>query len=162
TWASALYWTITTMSTLGYGDVTFASSAGRLFSIVVLASGILLILIVLPFMFIQFVVAPWMEERERARVSRRVPEMLSGHFDLVSLGTVIKTLIARSTRAKTPTVVLVNDHVEAVRLKDDGYQAMVGPVDAPSTERRAGLDRAVMVLSTKAVSMNTNVAITAR
>src|SRR5699024_11237377 len=63
TWASALYWTITTISTLGYGDVTFASSAGRLFSIVVRASAILRILIVCPFMFISIVLSPWMEER---------------------------------------------------------------------------------------------------
>lgn len=162
TWASALYWTITTMSTLGYGDVTFASSAGRLFSIVVLASGILLILIVLPFMFIQFVVAPWMEERERARVSRRVPEMLSGHIVLVGIDTVTQTLIARAKRAKTPTVVLVDDPFEAVRLKDEGYQAMVGPLDSPMTYRRAGVDRAVMVVSTQADTTNTNVAFTVR
>src|SRR5690625_89911 len=70
TWASALYWTITTMSTLGYGDVTFASSAGRLFSIVVLASGILLILIVLPFMFIQFVEIGRASCREKVRYAQ--------------------------------------------------------------------------------------------
>src|SRR5699024_11482794 len=32
-WATAVYWTITTMSTLGYGDITFDSDAGRLFSL---------------------------------------------------------------------------------------------------------------------------------
>jgi len=162
TWVSALYWTITTMSTLGYGDVTFASGAGRLFSMLVLASGILLILIVLPFMFIQFVVAPWMEERERARVSRRVPEMLSGHIVLVGVDTVTQTLIARAKRAKTPTVVLVDDPFEAVRLKDEGYQAMVGPLDSPMTYRRAGVDRAVMVVSAQADTTNTNVTFTVR
>src|SRR5699024_7975110 len=127
TWTSALYWTITTMTTLGYGDVTFASSAVRLFSIVVLASGILLILIVLPFIVVQFVVAPWIEVRVRARASGRVPEMLSGHIVVVGLDTVALALIARAKRAKTPTGVLVDDACEAVRLKDEGCQAMVGP-----------------------------------
>ena len=32
-WPSAIYWTITTMSTLGYGDITFDDDAGRLFSL---------------------------------------------------------------------------------------------------------------------------------
>src|SRR5690625_4285447 len=44
-WSSALYWTITTMSTLGYGDITFDSAAGRLFSMLVLITGVLLILV---------------------------------------------------------------------------------------------------------------------
>src|SRR5699024_7073886 len=132
------------MATLGYGVVTFASSAGWLFSIVVLGSGILLILIVLPFMFMRFVVVAWLVVRVRARVSRRVPEMLSGHILLVGIDTVTQTLIARAKRAKTPTVVLVDDPFEAVRLKDEGYQAMVGPLDSPMTYRRAGVDRAVM------------------
>src|SRR5699024_3607768 len=64
--------------------------------------------------------------------------------------------------AKTPTVVLVDDPFEAVRLKDEGYQAMVGPLDSPMTYRRAGVDRAVMVVSTQADTTNTNVAFTVR
>lgn len=161
-WTSALYWTITTMSTLGYGDVTFESAAGRLFSMVVLISGILLLLVVLPFMFIQFVVAPWMEARDEARVARKVPEILSGHIVLVGIDPVIQTLIARAKRAKTPTVVLVDDPFEAARLKDAGYQAMVGPLDSPLTYRRAGVDRAVMVVATAADTTNTNVTFTVR
>lgn len=161
-WTSSLYWTITTMSTLGYGDVTFSSSAGRLFSMIVLISGILLLLVVLPFMFIQFVVAPWMAERDKAGVARKVPETLRGHIIVVGLDPVTQTLIARAKRARTPTVVLVDDPFEAVRLKDEGYQVMVGPLDSPRTYQRAGVDRAAMVVSTDADTTNTNVSFTVR
>ncbi|NWN88570.1 MAG: NAD-binding protein [Micrococcaceae bacterium] len=161
-WTSALYWTVTTMSTLGYGDITFDSDAGRLFSMVVLVSGMLLLLVVLPFMFIQFVVTPWMEERDKAQVARKVPDDLNGHILLVGIGPVTQTLIARAKRTKIPTLVLVDDPSEAVRLKDEGYQTMVGPLDSPITYRRAGVDRAVMVVSTAADTTNTNVAFTVR
>src|SRR5690554_4112828 len=57
-WATGVYWTMTTMSTLGFGDITFESDAGRLFSMVVLLSGALFILVLLPFAFIQFVFLP--------------------------------------------------------------------------------------------------------
>ena len=53
-WLTGVYWTLTVMSTLGFGDITFHSDAGRLFSVVVLMSGIVLLLIVLPFAFIRF------------------------------------------------------------------------------------------------------------
>lgn len=161
-WSTALYWTITTMSTLGYGDITFDSAAGRLFSMVVLVSGILLLLVLLPYLFIQFVVTPWIAERDRARVPRRVPDNLHGHLLLVGLDTVNRTLIARAKRTKTPTVVLVDDPVEASRLKDEGYQVMVGALDSPMTYRNAGVDRARMVVSTQADTTNTNVAFTVR
>ncbi|NLZ98797.1 MAG: two pore domain potassium channel family protein [Micrococcus sp.] len=73
TWTDAVYWTITTMSTLGYGDVTFQSELGRMFSMLVLLSGILLIVVLLPFSFVQFVVAPWMNQHEADRAPRSVP-----------------------------------------------------------------------------------------
>jgi hypothetical protein len=38
-WPASIYWTLTTMSTLGYGDITFDNDLGRLFSVLVLLSG---------------------------------------------------------------------------------------------------------------------------
>src|SRR5699024_4789766 len=159
-WVDALYWTLTTMSTLGYGDVTFTSDLGRLFSMFVTASGVLLILILLPFLFVRFVVSPWMEQREKARTPRRVPDSLRGHVILVGFGTVTQTLIARAKRARTPAVVLVEDAAEAARLLDEGYHVMVGPLDSPVTYRKAAVERAAMVVSTHADTTNTNVAFT--
>ena len=52
---TGVYWTLTVMSTLGFGDITFTSDIGKLFSIIVLVSGIILIMIVMPFTFIRFV-----------------------------------------------------------------------------------------------------------
>ncbi len=46
---TGLYWTLTVMSTLGFGDITFHSDAGKIFTIVVLLSGILLFMLVMPF-----------------------------------------------------------------------------------------------------------------
>ena len=37
-WLTGFYWTLTVMSTLGFGDITFQSDLGRAFSIVVLLS----------------------------------------------------------------------------------------------------------------------------
>lgn len=161
-WIDAVYWTITTMSTLGYGDITFSSGAGRLFSMLVLASGILLILVLLPFLFVQFIVRPWMEQREKSRAPRSVPEHLRGHLILVGFDAVTQTLIARAKRARTPSIVLVDDPADASRLHDEGYQAMVGPLDSPATYRKAGVERAVMVVSTQVDTTNTNVAFTVR
>ena len=40
-WITGVYWTLTVMSTLGFGDITFSSDPGRIFSIIVLMSGVI-------------------------------------------------------------------------------------------------------------------------
>ena len=37
---TSVYWTLETMTTLGYGDIVFTSDLGRAFSIVVLVTGV--------------------------------------------------------------------------------------------------------------------------
>ena len=41
---TGLYWTLTVMSTLGLGDITFTSDAGRVFTMGVLISGVVFLL----------------------------------------------------------------------------------------------------------------------
>ena len=40
--AECFYWVLTTMSTLGYGDITFSGDDGRLFSMIVMFTGVFL------------------------------------------------------------------------------------------------------------------------
>ena len=72
-WITGLYWTLTVMSTLGFGDITFTSDLGRIFSIVVLLSGMVFLLILLPFTFIEFFYAPWMKAQAELRAPRQLP-----------------------------------------------------------------------------------------
>ncbi len=66
-WFTGIYWALTVMTTLGFGDITFASDLGRVFSSIVLVTGVVLLLIILPFLFIRLVYAPWLEQRSRGR-----------------------------------------------------------------------------------------------
>ncbi len=73
-WLTGLYWTLTVMSTLGFGDITFNSDLGRGFTIVVLLYGIVMLLIVAPFMFIRFFYTPWLEKQLRAPAPDKADE----------------------------------------------------------------------------------------
>jgi hypothetical protein len=57
------------MSTLGFGGITFESDPGKIFSIIVLFSGIVCLLIMPPFAFIQFFYAPRLESQSKSRGS---------------------------------------------------------------------------------------------
>ena len=161
-WPTSVYWTLTTMTTLGFGDITFESDAGRIFSVVVLLSGSTFLLVVLPFVFIQFVFIPWMDERERRRAPRAVPASSAGHLILTQLGPVEEALIDDAVQAEVPYVVIVEAVAAAGRLHDEGRTVMVGPLDDPETYRRAGVARAAMVVVTNTDQINTNIAFTVR
>jgi voltage-gated potassium channel len=96
-WLTGFYWTLTVMSTLGFGDISFTSDAGRAFSIVVLLSGMVFLLILLPFTFIEFFYAPWIRAQAEARAPRQLPESTSGHVILTNLDPVSNALIRSSS-----------------------------------------------------------------
>ena len=161
-WIGAVYWTITTMSTLGYGDITFTSDAGRLFSLWVLLSGVVYMLVLRPFFVIQYVVTPWLDRRRAARTPRRVPPALRDHVLLVGSDAVTQTFAARAERSRVPAVVVLEDATLAGELHDQGRNVVVGPLDSAATYRSAGASRARMVVSTLSDTANTNVAFTVR
>ncbi|MFT4656910.1 MAG: voltage-gated potassium channel [Candidatus Aldehydirespiratoraceae bacterium] len=161
-WPTSVYWTLTTMTTLGFGDITFESDAGRIFSVVVLLSGSAFLLVMLPFVFIQFVFIPWMNDRERRRAPRTLPASTSGHLILTSLGPVEEDLIEKADQAEVPYVVIVEDVDDAGRLHDEGRTVMVGALDDPLTYHNARVAHAAMVVATQNDQTNTNIAFTVR
>ena len=62
---TAFYWTIETMTTVGYGDIYPLNSVGEIYTIMVILSGIFLI-----FLFIPVILIPFIEERLQRLGSR--------------------------------------------------------------------------------------------
>lgn len=161
-WVTGFYWTLTVMSTLGFGDITFHSDLGRIFSIVVLLSGVLFLLILLPFTFIQFFYAPWMEAQSAARAPRQLDEEVSRHVIITFYGPVTSTLIKKLNQFNYPYVVLVPDVQEALTLSDQDVKVVVGELDDPETYRKIRVESASMVVTTRTDVVNTNVVATVR
>src|SRR5690606_13222779 len=128
-WITGVYWTLTVMSTLGFGDITFTSDVGRAFSVLVLMSGIVLLLIVLPFAFIRYFYAPWLESQIRGRVPAFVPEDTSGHVIFAEWDDVAQDLAPRLVSQGVPYYVVVEDGAAAAALHADGVAVVRGTVD---------------------------------
>ena len=94
-WVTAIYWTLVTMTTLGYGELTFSSGGGQLFSIVVVLSGGVVLLVVLPFAFIRFFYAPWLEAQLRLQAPRSLPNSTQGHVIISRHDEIAAALIQR-------------------------------------------------------------------
>ena len=161
-WITGLYWTIVAMSTLGFGDVTFSSDLGRMFSVLTVVTGTMFMLIILPFTFIQFFYAPWLEARDAARAPRQLPSSITGHVLLTNYGPVDQALVQRLRQFRTPFALIVPDLKNALELDAEGVPVLVGELDDPDTYDRARIERAALVVASQSDPLNTNIAATVR
>lgn len=161
-WLTGVYWVLTTMTTVGYGDIVFASELGRAFSILVLMTGIVLIFIVLPFTFIRFFYAPWLESQLRRRIPRELPKDTSGHIIIASYDPIASRLISRLNRERTPYYVIESDLEEASRLYMDGISVVMGEMDDRETYEALRADRARMIFANRDDPSNVNITLTVR
>jgi Trk K+ transport system NAD-binding subunit len=161
-WVTGVYWALTVMTTLGFGDITFHSDLGRLFSIVVLLTGVVLLLIVLPFVFIRFFYAPWMESRMRFHAPREVPPGTQGHVILCGLDSLATALLARLQLHDIPHFVIEPDPVKAVQLHIDGVPVVTGGVEDRATYEALEVAQARLVVANYADTINTNITLTIR
>jgi Trk K+ transport system NAD-binding subunit len=161
-WITGFYWTLTTMSTLGFGDITFTSDAGKLFSVVVLLSGIVFLLVMLPFTFIQFFYAPWLEEQNKARAPRAVSESLTGHVIFTHFDAVTANQITKLGQYGIDYVIVTAELQTALDLHDHGYKVVVGELDEPQTYRRLRIDHAALVVVMNDDMVSTNIIFTIR
>ena len=161
-WLTGFYWTLTVMSTLGFGDITFTTDLGRMFSLLVLVTGILMLLIMLPFAFIRFFYAPWLEAQIQLKAPRRVPPGTSDHVILCSYEPVTEALIKRLRDEEIEYFVLASDLTATADLRAQGIPAVAGDLDNPETYRALLADRARLIVANREDTMNTNIIITVR
>lgn len=161
-WITGFYWTLTVMSTLGLGDITFTTDLGRAFTLVVLITGIITLLIVLPFAFIRFFYAPWLEARILRIAPRSLPEDTRGHVIICEYESIAETLIERFRQDQIPYVVLVDEPARGAELRNKGVSVMTGYIDNPQTYENARVEQARLVLANRDDVVNTNIILTVR
>lgn len=161
-WVTGLYWTLTVMSTLGFGDITFSTDLGLLFTIAVLASGIILLLIMLPFTFIQFFYSPWLEAQSKLRTPRELPQDTRGHVIFTNLDPITEKLAAKLKRRNFEYVLVVDEPQRASDLYDAGYRVVVGEPDNPETYHKLRVEQAALVVATNDDMLNTSIAFSIR
>ncbi len=129
---------------------------------IVLISGVLFLLIILPFTFIQFFYAPWLEAQESARSPRKLPESIRDHVIITCVDPVTTRLIEYLNRQNIQYYILTDSSQEASALLDQGYKVVVGEPDRPETYRRVQVDRAALVVVTNDDLISTNISFTIR
>ena len=161
-WITGFYWTLTVMSTLGFGDITFTSDLGRFFSMVVLLTGIIFLLILLPFTVIRFFYAPWLESQVQLRTPRELSEGTNNHVVITNFEPIAMSLIKNLKQYNFDYVIAVNNTQAAAELLDMNYKVVIGELDELETFRNLKVDKAALVFVNNDDILNTNIIATIR
>jgi voltage-gated potassium channel len=120
------------------------------------------LLVVLPFTFIEFFYAPWLDAQRQRRAPHEVPSSTSEHVVLTNYDPVALALIERLNSFGRKYYLLEPDLTTALELYDKGISVMVGERDDVRTYERLRVDAAALVVATADDYMNSNISFTVR
>ncbi|RLB65776.1 MAG: potassium transporter TrkA [Deltaproteobacteria bacterium] len=160
---AGVYWAITVMTTLGFGDITFHSDLGYIFATVVTISGVIFLLIILPFGLISLFLAPWIEDRLRHQATYELPEGTSGHVVIFGMDAITRAFIRKLQIRGISFVVVTPDYDEAARLEEDeGLHVIHGSPTDIEVIAAVRTDSARYVIVNLSDPENVNICLTVR
>jgi len=137
----ALYMTVITIATVGYGEVHIVSPAGRMFTLVLIFLGVGFFLYVVG-NFIQFLV----EGRIRYVLGRRKLDRqinkLKNHYIICGYGRMGRALARFLIQRYLDVVVIEQNQARTSVMDEDGILYLVGAATDESLLIRAGIERA--------------------
>ncbi len=160
---AGIYWTLTVMTTLGFGDITFHTDLGYAFAALVTISGVVFLLIILPFGIISLFVAPWIEQRLRYRPMISLPAETRNHVLIFGINPTTRALIHKLQSRKTPFVVVTDDYHQSLDLEREGkIRVACGAATDRKLLSALRIEAARYVLATLGDTENTNLCLTVR
>ncbi len=133
----AIFMTMITISTVGYGEVNPLSHAGRVFSIFLIVGGVSGGLFVLT-AFIEYIVEGKLGLTRR----RRQMKAKKDHFILCGYGRVGKEIAHTFSEEGIPFVIVDNRQDNFATAKEQGYLCLLGDATSDKVLIEAGIERA--------------------
>lgn len=160
--ADAVYMTMITISTVGYGEVNPLTQSGRVFSIFLIAGGVGGGLFTLT-AFIEYLVEGRIGLTRRRRQMKTKMAKLKDHFILCGYGRVGEEIAKTFTDEGTPFVVIDSRQDNYDMAEAAGYICLFGDATSDKTLIEAGIERARgLVAAVGSDADNTYITLSAR
>lgn len=137
----ALYMTVITIATVGYGEVHIVSQAGRMFTLVLIFLGVGYFLYVVG-NFIQFLVEGRIRHVLGRRKLDRQINKLKAHYIICGYGRMGRALARFLIQRYLDVVVIEQKEARTSIMEEDGILYLLGSATDESLLMRAGIERA--------------------
>ncbi|KGK98913.1 potassium channel protein [Methanococcoides methylutens] len=156
--ANSIYWVMASVTTVGYGDIVFHSMIGKIFSIIVMLSGIPLFFGIL----ITLVITPWFEKTMKLPLAVKVPKKYSDHIIVCGYNALVETLVEEFQEQNTSFVIVSEDEDALRMLSRNNIPCMYGDPSDEVTLENANINSARFLIANQSDNENANIVLTAR
>lgn len=154
--ATAIYWVVVTMTTLGFGDIVFKTHIGYLFTIIVSLSGIAILWAVV----VPLGITPNLERIVRAAPSS-APEKMEGHIIISGYNPIVDTLAERFSLLKIPFLIIERSESVARGIYKN-YPVVWGDPSRIEVQKKASVSSARLFITNENDELNAEVILTLR
>jgi len=137
----AMYATVTTISTVGYGDFYPQTAAGKVFTIVLVFFGVGTMLYTVSLVAQTFVEGTMRELLGRGKLKKAI-EKMNGHYIICGCGRIGNLVCKELTQEKVPFVVIDDDPMVIQKVAEDGFVYYKGDATEDKTLIDSGIKRA--------------------
>ena len=146
-WVEALYMTVITVSTVGFGEVRELSDNGMLFTTLLIMGSIGTFAYSISALTTYFVDGEYRNTFKEARLKKET-DKLSGHVIVCGMGRVGEMAFQELKDHGTEVVVIEGDLEKADRLMEGGLLVIAGDATRDENLANAGIERAKSVITT--------------
>ncbi|MGC8537703.1 MAG: potassium channel family protein [Candidatus Micrarchaeia archaeon] len=143
-WIEALYFTVTTISTVGYGDIYPVSNIARIFDMALILSGLGVFFAAITAISGEFVNSRL--TKLSGKISGLERKMLTGHIVLIGFDTTNALVAGNLKKQKRKFIIVTEDKALADKLKDEGFNAYVADITSESDMKAFRLDKAKRII----------------
>ena len=140
-WFDAFYMTLTTITTVGYGEILPLDRAGRIFNSFLIFFGVTTMFLAVGAMT-QTIIEFELEDRYGKRRKRRMIDQLHDHFIVCGYGRVGRNASFEFQRANIPFLVVDRNEARVAKATDAGMLAIVADATRDDSLREAGVVKA--------------------
>jgi len=161
-WFDGFYMVITTLTTIGYGEVHPLSHVGRIFNIFIILGGVSLVFLAIGSATEALLEFELQSFFGRRRMEREIGR-LTDHYILCGAGRVGRSAARELARRPAPFVIIESNEAKALKFASENWLMMVGDATQEQTLREAHIEHARgLVAATTTDATNLYIVLTAR
>jgi voltage-gated potassium channel len=146
TWLDALYMTVITLATVGFGETHPLGERGRIFTITLILMGVLTIGYIVN-TFTEALIGGYFVEGRRLRLQRSLVESLTQHYLICGFGRIGRQIAEEFSMEKAPFIVVDSSAEQVAIAQECGYTAIQADATLDETLIKMGIARAACLVA---------------
>ena len=145
-WLDAVYMTVITLTTVGYGEIQPLGDRGRIFTIALILAGVITIGYIVN-RFTEALIEGYFIEGRRLRQQKKLVESLTEHFILCGFGRIGRQIATEFAVEGTPFVVIDASSEQVKIAQTEGYSAVQADATLDATLIEMGVEKAACLVA---------------